>query len=80
VAGRWDQRICWAIAAMVNIIGTQPTTAEILAVPGAALHLYDKSPMPDRKLGHITVVEQSRAQVDAALQRLQGIAGLGLTN
>lgn len=41
--------------AMLNIIGTMPATPAVLAVPGAHLHLYDKSPQPGRKLGHITV-------------------------
>jgi 5-(carboxyamino)imidazole ribonucleotide synthase len=67
-------------AAMVNIIGTQPAIEEILAVPGAALHLYDKLPMPDRKLGHITVVGETRAQVDVTLERLQSMSGLIFTN
>jgi 5-(carboxyamino)imidazole ribonucleotide synthase len=51
-------------AAMVNLIGTLPEAADVLAVPGAHLHLYDKSPRPGRKLGHITVT----AADEAALQ------------
>ncbi len=60
-------------ACMVNIIGVIPPVEAVLAVPGTALHLYDKAPMTDRKLGHITVVHQERAQVDACLERLQAI-------
>ncbi|HEV8060557.1 MAG TPA: ATP-grasp domain-containing protein, partial [Gemmataceae bacterium] len=60
-------------AAMVNIIGVIPSVEAVLAVPGAALHLYDKAPMTDRKLGHITVVHPERAQVDTCLERLQAI-------
>lgn len=62
-------------SAMVNIIGVQPTSEEVLAIPGAALHLYGKSAQPDRKLGHITVVEQTKDLVDAALRRLQSVPG-----
>jgi 5-(carboxyamino)imidazole ribonucleotide synthase len=60
-------------AAMLNIIGVAPSTDAVLEIPGVALHLYDKAPMSDRKLGHITVVDQDRAKVDEALQRLQKI-------
>jgi 5-(carboxyamino)imidazole ribonucleotide synthase len=42
-------------AAMINILGTIPDPAAVLAIPRAHLHLYDKAPRPGRKLGHITV-------------------------
>ncbi len=64
--------------AMVNIIGTIPNADAVLAIPGAALHLYDKAPAPDRKLGHITIVHEDRSGVDARLERLRGVAGLEL--
>jgi 5-(carboxyamino)imidazole ribonucleotide synthase len=40
---------------MLNVIGTLPNTAAVLAVPGAHLHLYGKAPRPGRKLGHVTL-------------------------
>ena len=40
---------------MVNLIGTVPDEAAVLAVEGAHLHLYGKAPRPGRKLGHVTV-------------------------
>lgn len=42
---------------MVNLIGGLPEEAEVLAIPGARIHLYDKEPRPGRKVGHINVVE-----------------------
>ncbi len=45
------------VAAMFNLIGSVPSAADVLAVPGAHLHLYGKEPRPGRKLGHITLVE-----------------------
>ena len=42
---------------LVNLIGAVPPAADVLAVPGAHLHLYGKEPRPGRKLGHITLVE-----------------------
>jgi 5-(carboxyamino)imidazole ribonucleotide synthase len=49
---------CTAVAqpcAMLNLIGTAPAPADVLAVPDAHLHLYGKAPRPGRKLGHVTV-------------------------
>jgi len=41
--------------AMFNLIGDEPEPRAVLAVPGAHLHRYGKSPRPGRKLGHITI-------------------------
>jgi 5-(carboxyamino)imidazole ribonucleotide synthase len=43
-------------AAMVNLIGAVPETAEVLRVPGAHLHVYGKEPRPRRKVGHVTLL------------------------
>lgn len=50
--GSSDQR---GHAAMLNLIGTLPDSASVLAVPGSHLHLYGKAPRPGRKLGHVTL-------------------------
>lgn len=42
---------------MINLVGTLPDAASVLEVRGAHLHLYDKSPRPGRKLGHVNVVD-----------------------
>ena len=58
---------------MLNLIGTVPDAAAVLAVPSAYLHLYGKAPRPGRKLGHITVRaddEQTLAARRVALSRL----------
>ncbi len=54
---------------MVNLIGATPPAAEVLAIPGAHLHLYGKEPRPGRKLGHITLVEPT-ATSEKALRTL----------
>ncbi len=46
-------------SAMVNVIGVEPAPSAVLAVPGAHLHRYGKSPAPGRKLGHVTVTAPS---------------------
>ena len=51
---------------LVNLIGSVPRTQDVLAIPGAHLHLYGKEPRPGRKLGHVTLVEPTR-EAEAAL-------------
>lgn len=60
-------------AAMLNLIGTMPERAAILAVRGAHLHDYGKDPRPGRKLGHCTLVDPQR---DALLKRLEAVRSL----
>lgn len=40
---------------MVNLVGSVPPVADILAVEGAHLHLYGKEPRTGRKVGHINL-------------------------
>jgi 5-(carboxyamino)imidazole ribonucleotide synthase len=57
-------------SAMVNFIGAMPRRERVLAIPGANLHDYGKSPRPGRKLGHATVVARTATERDARLRRL----------
>lgn len=52
-------------AGMVNLIGRIPTAAR--ALEAGQLHDYGKTPRPGRKLGHITVVENSADERDRLL-------------
>ncbi|MGA7966832.1 MAG: 5-(carboxyamino)imidazole ribonucleotide synthase [Gammaproteobacteria bacterium] len=61
-------------AAMVNLIGNHPATADLLAIPGLHLHDYGKSPRPNRKLGHATLVAADEQQLSAPLKRLLDLA------
>lgn len=38
---------------MVNLIGSVPSSVDLLRIAGAKLHLYGKSPASGRKLGHV---------------------------
>jgi 5-(carboxyamino)imidazole ribonucleotide synthase len=66
-------------AATVNIIGTaspvDPTgrMKEALAIPGTHVHLYQKSPRPGRKLGHVTALAGT---IDDALATARTAAAL----
>ena len=42
---------------MVNLVGEVPPLESLLAVPGAHVHLYGKTPRAGRKLGHVTLVD-----------------------
>jgi len=48
-----------APSVMVNLVGGVPPLAELLAVPGAHVHLYGKEPRPGRKVGHVNLVGAS---------------------
>ncbi|MCI0547245.1 MAG: 5-(carboxyamino)imidazole ribonucleotide synthase [Candidatus Rokubacteria bacterium] len=63
-------------SAMLNLIGTTPDPAAVLAVPGAHLHLYGKAERAGRKLGHITVTADRPAELERHLRTLRPLAGL----
>ncbi len=62
-----------AHAAMVNLLGQVPTNAEILALPGAHLHLYGKAPRPGRKLGHVNVGGEDPEAVRRTVERITAL-------
>jgi 5-(carboxyamino)imidazole ribonucleotide synthase len=62
-------------AAMVNFIGDLPNPADVLAIPGAHLHLYGKEGRPGRKVGHATVRADSLDEFNAGLNRLREVSG-----
>lgn len=57
-------------SAMLNLIGKLPEPKDVLAVPGAHLHLYGKEPRPGRKLGHVTLRAESREELEERLRML----------
>ncbi len=58
-------------AAMLNLIGDLPDSAAVLALPDAHLHLYDKAPRPNRKIGHVTQLAPYTAELTARLDALR---------
>jgi len=48
---------------MFNLIGALPPTEALLALPGAHLHLYGKTPRAGRKLGHVTLHDDRADQL-----------------
>jgi 5-(carboxyamino)imidazole ribonucleotide synthase len=60
--------------AMINLVGNLPDVEFILKIDGAHLHLYDKTPRPKRKIGHITFVEKDLDKLQNKLDLLKEIA------
>jgi 5-(carboxyamino)imidazole ribonucleotide synthase len=60
-------------AAMLNLLGRLPPRAALLAIPGAHLHDYGKSPRPGRKVGHCTLVDAERARLLERLTTLTAV-------
>jgi 5-(carboxyamino)imidazole ribonucleotide synthase len=58
-------------AAMVNLIGEIPPLAELLSIPGAHVHLYGKAATERRKVGHVTVTDESARNVGALAETLR---------
>ena len=57
---------------MINLIGELPARADILALPGLHWHDYGKSARPGRKLGHVTLVENTAPQRDLRAFKVLG--------
>ncbi|MBL6749138.1 MAG: 5-(carboxyamino)imidazole ribonucleotide synthase [Nevskia sp.] len=58
-------------SAMLNFIGTAPATQALAALDGVHVHLYGKTPKPQRKIGHATVTAADQRSLDARLRRVQ---------
>jgi 5-(carboxyamino)imidazole ribonucleotide synthase len=50
-----------------------PDPAAVLAVPGAHLHDYAKSPRSGRKIGHVTVVAEDDATLAARVEQVRAL-------
>jgi 5-(carboxyamino)imidazole ribonucleotide synthase len=57
--------------AMLNCIGSRPDPARLLTLPGVYLHDYDKEVLPGRKVGHVTVVAATTAELEQRLAALR---------
>ena len=60
---------------MLNIIGHIPPREKVLAVEGAHLHLYGKAPTEKRKVGHVTLVGRSLADLERGTAVLEALVG-----
>jgi 5-(carboxyamino)imidazole ribonucleotide synthase len=51
-------------SAMINLVGEMPTRAPLLAEPALHWHDYGKSARPGRKLGHVTICDNTTKSRD----------------
>lgn len=58
------------LSAMINCIGNEPILADILRISTAHYHTYDKTPKPQRKIGHVTVVEKNQDNYQQNIQKI----------
>lgn len=58
---------------MVNYIGLAPDLATSIALPGVHVHLYGKTPKPQRKIGHATVLADDAEALKARVAALLAI-------
>ena len=57
---------------MVNLVGGLPALGELLALPGARVHLYGKEPRAGRKVGHVTLLAPDEEAVERAVALAAG--------
>lgn len=62
---------CVGSSLMVNLIGDVPEISNLLDFGKSNIHLYQKSPKPNRKLGHITYEVENLEQVETKINKLQ---------
>ena len=60
-------------AAMVNLVGELPELREVLKIEGAHPHFYGKDVLPNRKVGHVTVVADDEAQLMRRVEAVQAL-------
>ncbi|MFK8031531.1 MAG: 5-(carboxyamino)imidazole ribonucleotide synthase [Gammaproteobacteria bacterium] len=56
---------------MVNFLGSMPEATACLKLPEMHFHSYGKSNRPSRKVGHGTIVAESREECNAALKQFE---------
>jgi len=61
-------------SAMLNFLGDVPPLEEVLRVPGAHAHLYEKAPRPGRKVGHVNITGADEGEVASRLAALEALA------
>lgn len=64
-----------AFAAMINLIGEIPPLDALEGRDDVFLHVYGKSPAPGRKLGHVTVLADSREELEATIREVFAVVG-----
>ncbi|MCJ7556421.1 MAG: ATP-grasp domain-containing protein, partial [Gammaproteobacteria bacterium] len=61
-------------SAMLNLLGSMPPLPSLLQLPGLHVHDYGKTPRPQRKVGHCTLVCDTASARDNGLKALLELA------
>ena len=59
--------------AMINVLGTDEVSNDILAIPSVTMHWYGKTKRVGRKMGHINVCGQDKSELIARLNEIASI-------
>jgi 5-(carboxyamino)imidazole ribonucleotide synthase len=62
-----------AHALMLNVIGAFPDLRQLLEDPAAHVHDYSKAPRPNRKLGHVTLVDSDVERLERRAQPIRAL-------
>lgn len=62
-------------SAMINLVGRIPELTGLERDPDTHIHIYGKSAVPGRKLGHVTLVADSREALEKKLRRALELIG-----
>lgn len=62
-------------SAMINLVGEIADLTPLEGDPDVHLHVYGKSPAPGRKLGHVTVVADTREALARTVDRVLEVVG-----
>lgn len=68
-----------AHTAMLNLIGELGNWQQVLKLPYAHVHLYDKAPREGRKLGHINLTADNETQLQTRLDEVRQQLAMPLT-
>ena len=68
------------LVAMVNYVGEAKPSNELLAIKDTHLHWYDKAVRAKRKMGHINIVADSEAQLQASIAKVHALLPTSLAN
>jgi 5-(carboxyamino)imidazole ribonucleotide synthase len=67
----------WFAAGVAGSAERTPPWADVLALPGAHLHLYGKAEArPGRKMGHLTLTAASAEQADRTARAAAALLGI----
>ena len=62
-------------SAMINLIGEVPPLDRLEGREDVFLHVYGKSPREGRKLGHVTVVAETRESLEVKIEEVFAVVG-----